>query len=120
MGPAGAVHGLEDTVGVTIGGHVNVLSDYKETISEKRFKFLHSHCNNVTDMLIKSRQNHIPLLKCKHVYKIQHVFLHLHGYVKMAKLTTVTKLCPKCVITLQIHQSTESTGVWLLQYTYFT
>ena len=51
------------------GGHVNVLSDYKETVPEKTLKFRHSHCNQISDMLIKCRQTQISLalLKCKHV-----------------------------------------------------
>ena len=37
--------------------------------------------------------------------------MHLHGYVKMPKLTALTKLYPICVITRQIYHSTESTGM---------
>ena len=38
--------------------------------SKNFFKFLHSHCSHVTDMLITFRQNHISqaLLKCMHVH----------------------------------------------------
>ena len=44
-----------------IGDHVNVLSNYKETVSEKNLKCLRSHYkyNRVTDILIKFRPNHI-------------------------------------------------------------
>ena len=61
---------------------VNVLSDYKESVHE--FSFPHSHCSHVTDMLVKFRQNDIPLglLKCKHMCcpsmftKFSRLFLH--------------------------------------------
>ena len=49
----------QHTISFPIGGHVNVLSDCKETVSEKNVKFLQSHCSHVTDMLITFRQNHI-------------------------------------------------------------
>ena len=56
-------HSTDDFI---IGDHVAVLSDYKETVPENFFNFLQSHCSHVTDMLIKYRQNCIPLvlLKC--------------------------------------------------------
>ena len=54
------------TVDFPIGGHVNILLDYKETVPEK---YQHSQCNRVIDMLITCCHNHIPLalLKCRHV-----------------------------------------------------
>ena len=60
----------QSTVDFPIGGHVNVLSDYKETGPEKKIKFYHNHCSHVTDMLIKFRQKSIyqALLKCMHVF----------------------------------------------------
>ena len=39
------------TVSFPIGGHVNVLSDYNETVPENLL-FLHNHCSHVTDMVI--------------------------------------------------------------------
>ena len=35
--------GAQNTVSFPIGGHVNVLSDYKETVPETNFSFQHSH-----------------------------------------------------------------------------
>ena len=57
----------QSTVDFPIDSHVNVLSDYKEIEPEKKIKCLRSHCNQVTDMLIKFRQNYIGLAlqKCK-------------------------------------------------------
>ena len=57
----------ESAVHLPSGGHVNVLSGYKETVLEKNKKFLHNHCNHVIDILIKCCQKHIclALLKCK-------------------------------------------------------
>ena len=52
----------DSTVCFLIGGHVNVLSDYKETVIEIFFistQSLHAVMTHVTDMLTKFRQNHI-------------------------------------------------------------
>ena len=50
----------QSTVAFPIGGHVNVLSDYKETVPEKIVLISTEslHCSRVTDTLIKFRQNH--------------------------------------------------------------
>ena len=61
---------LRDLIDFPFGEHVNVLSDYKETVPENYYKCLHSHCSHVTDMLIECLQNYISqaLLKCMHVH----------------------------------------------------
>ena len=41
-----------------IGGHVNILTSYKEIVYDISL-FLLSHCNPVSDMVMKVRQNHI-------------------------------------------------------------
>ena len=45
-----------------------MLSDYKETVPENSFTFLHSHCSHVTDMLITFRQNHTSQALKMHAY----------------------------------------------------
>ena len=58
------IYWAQSTVSFPTGGHVNVLSDYKETVPEKINKFLHRHCSHVTDLLIKFRQPHIKMHAC--------------------------------------------------------
>ena len=52
-----------------MGGHVNLLSDYKKTCPSTILKLFHSNCHHLTDMLTSFYQNHIPpaLLKRPHV-----------------------------------------------------
>ena len=50
----------QTTVENCIGGHVNVLSDYKKTLPSKIRKIFHSNCYHLIDTLTKFYQNHIP------------------------------------------------------------
>ena len=58
---------VHSTVDFLIGGQVDVLSDYKETVAENNLKFLNNNCNDITDRLINFLLNHVHpvLLKCK-------------------------------------------------------
>ena len=55
-----SISGGKTAVQNCIGGHVNVLSDYKKTSPLKILKLFHSNYHHLIDMLTKCCQNHIP------------------------------------------------------------
>ena len=70
-----------------IGGHANVLYDYKKTWPPKILKIFHSICHHLIDMLTKFGRNHIlpalfkrpPRAMPVNVYKNIHVFMRPRG-----------------------------------------
>ena len=54
---------------VTIGGHVNVLHDYKNTLPSTFLKVFTSRCHHPTDMLVEFCQNYtfLTLVICLYV-----------------------------------------------------
>ena len=110
-----AVIRAQGSVSFPSGGHVNVLSDYKETVFERENIF---YTAAAVMSLMCFRQNHIyqALLKCMHVHCPS--ILTTYSKKKWLKIITSSTLCLTRVITLQIHHSTEFTNMPALLYSF--
>ena len=103
----GAGRRTHGTFDFAIGGHINVLSDYKETVTEK--KILHGHCNHVTDMPINlvSKSHSSDSLKMQeyalpiNINQFKYVFCIRKVTSKLANNHYTNYTLLTCVITLQ-------------------
>ena len=57
----GPVYRVQHTATFPIGGHINVLHDYKKTGPSQILKLLSCRCHHLIDMLVEFCQNHIFL-----------------------------------------------------------
>ena len=111
----------QSTVGFPFGGHVNVLSDYKETLPEKMFKIAIFNATAVMPLIYCSKYNFVKIIS--QTIKIHACFSASSGSCKKKWLKihqSPTTLWLARVITLQIHHSTESTSMSALLYSFHT